>query len=183
MARRKPRLFSFSREVEIANFAEVVSAPEDRRALEALIDAFVEICRSHTVTPHTLAAVTQAARHGSEYVRGVGITRLAVLTHYFDEAAADLAQIAQDDDETVRLYACAAMANTPEAIGRPLLERALSDPAWRVRKAAAQAAGAVVWPALLPALTRRLEREGDARVAVVLRLAIAFQQPKAAPRP
>ncbi len=177
MARRKkPRLFSFSREVENANFEEVVTAPEDRRALEALVDAFIAICEAQSMRPETLMPVARAARHRSEYVRGVGITRLTVLTHYFDEAAAVLEQVARDPDEGVRLYACAALANTPEKVGLPLLERALADDSWRVRKAAAQAAGAVPWPELVPILGKRLREETDARVRVVLQLAIAFQR-------
>ena len=180
MARRKkPRLFSFSRDVEIANYEEVVTAPEDRRALEALIDAFIEICRTQAVTPETLMPVARAARHRSEYIRGVGITRLTVLTHYFDEASAVLEQVARDNDEEVRLYACAALANTPERVGLPLLDRALDDDSWRVRKAGAQAAGAVAWPELVPILAKHLREETDARVRVVLQLAIDFQRQSA----
>ena len=173
--RRKPRLFSFSREVEIANFDEVVTAPEDRRALEALIDAFIAICHTQTLSPETLMPVARAAQHRSEHVRGVGITRLTVLTHYFDEAATVLERVARDAEESVRLYACAALANTPPPVGIPLIERALEDPSWRVRKAAGQAAGAVAWPELTPILNSRLAREPDARVQGVLQLAVEFQ--------
>ncbi len=178
--RRKPRLFSFSREVEIANFEEVVTDPEDRRALEALINAFFAISRTHTLTPETLMPIARAARHPSEYVRGVGITRLTVLTHYFDEAATVLEQVSRDTDESVRLYACSALANTPEPVGLPLIARALEDPSWRVRKAAGQAAGAVAWPALSPVLLSRLAREPAARVRVTLQLALDFQAQAAA---
>jgi hypothetical protein len=174
--RRKPRLFSFSRDVEMGLFEETVTAPDDRRALGDLIDAFLEICRVQAVTPETLAPVERAARHPSPNVRGVGITRLAVLTHYFDEAATVLERVASDPVEEVRLYACSALANTPEAVAAPLVARALEDPSWKVRKAAAQAAGAVEAPTLVPILGRGLQREQDARVRVVLQLAIDFQR-------
>ncbi|MEZ4237993.1 MAG: HEAT repeat domain-containing protein [Myxococcota bacterium] len=174
--RRKPRLFSFSREVEIGNFDEVVSDPEERHALEAVIDAFIEICRHQAVTPDTLLPVARGSRHASAYVRGVAITRLTVLTHYFDEAREVLNQVARDGDEEVRLYACAALPNTPDDVGVPLIGRALEDPSWRVRKAAAQAAGALATPALLPILDARLHTEPDARVKVQLQLAADFQR-------
>jgi hypothetical protein len=174
--RRKPRLFSFSREVEMGLFEESVTAPEDRRALGELIEAFLEICRVQAVTPETLEPVERAARHPSPSVRGVGITRLAVLAHYFDEAVAALERITRDESEEIRLYACAALANTPENVAAPLVARALEDPSWRVRKAAGQAAGAVEAPHLVPILARRLQREQDARVRVVLQLAIDFQR-------
>src|SRR5688572_6364173 len=174
--RRKPRLFSFSREVEMGLFEETVTAPDDRRALGELIEAFLEICRVQAVTPETLAPVERAARHPSASVRGVGITRLAVLAHYFDEAIALLERITRDESEEIRLYACSALANTPEGVAAPLVARALEDPSWRVRKAAGQAAGAVEAANLVPILARRLQREPDARVRVVLQLAIDFQR-------
>lgn len=174
--RRKPRLFSFSREVEMGLFEETVTDPDDRRALGELIDAFLEICRDQAVSPETLLRVARAARHPSPYVRGVGITRLAVLTHYFDEAVGVMEQVARDENEEVRLYACSALANTPESVAAPLVARAIEDSSWRVRKAAGQAAGAVVSAELIPVLGRRLQKEQDARVRVVLQLAIDFQR-------
>jgi hypothetical protein len=174
--RRKPRLFSFSREVEMGLFEETVTAPDDRRALGELIEAFLEICRAQAVTPETLAPVERAARHPSPSVRGVGITRLAVLAHYFDDAVAVLERITRDESEEIRLYACAALANTPDTVAAPLVTRALEDESWRVRKSAAQAAGAVEAAHLVPILARRLQREQDARVRVVLQLAIDFQR-------
>ena len=79
----------------------------------------------------------------------------------------------------MRLYASSVLANTPAEIGLPLLDRLLADDEWRVRKAAAQTAGAVVWPGLLDVLESHLGAEGDARVGVVLSLAVAFQRERA----
>lgn len=174
--RKKPRLFSFAREVELGNLEELVTDPEERRALAALVDAFVEICASQAVTEQTLMPVARAARHRSAHVRGAGITRLTVLAHYFDEAVAVLEQVARDADDEVRLYACASLANAPESVAVPLLGRALADESWRVRKAAAQAATAMAAPELLPILDARLPDEPDARVKVVLRLAADYQR-------
>ncbi|MEQ1502989.1 MAG: HEAT repeat domain-containing protein [Myxococcota bacterium] len=174
--RKKPRLFSFSREVEVGNFDEVLTDPEERRSLEAVVDAFIEICRTQTVTSDTLMPIARGSRHKSAYVRGVAITRLTVLTHYFDEAMDVLEQVARDPDEEVRLYACAALPNTPDGVAVPLIERALDDASWRVRKAAAQAAGALWAPALLPILDRHLGTEADARVKIPLQLAAEFQR-------
>jgi hypothetical protein len=174
--RKKPRLFSFSREVEIGNYDELLSEPEERRALEAVVDAFIEICRTQAVSPRTLLPIARGSRHRSAYVRGIAITRLTVLTHYFDEALDVLEQVARDADEEVRLYACAALPNTPDGVGVPLIERALADDSWRVRKAAAQAAGALMAAALGPILEARLAVETDARVRVQLQLAADFQR-------
>lgn len=175
MGRKKPRLFSFSREVEIGNFEEVITDPEERRSLEGVIDAFIEICRAQSVTQDTLMPIARGSRHRSAYVRGVAITRLTVLTHYFDEASTVLEAIARDPDEEVRLYATAALPNTPDPVAIPLIERALSDDSWRVRKAAAVAAGAMVADRLLPILQSRISAESDARVRVQLSLAAEFQ--------
>lgn len=174
--RRKPRLFSFSREVELSNYEDVVTDAEDRRSLAAVVDAFLEICQAHAVTSETLMPIARAARSPSPHVRGVAITRLTVLCHYFEEAVAVLEQVSRDPDDEVRLWAVAAAANTPEPVGVPLIDRALDDPSWMVRKAAAQAGSAVDWPTLLPVLTRHLTTEADARVRVVLQLAIDFQR-------
>jgi hypothetical protein len=173
--RKKPRLFSFSRDVELAHVEEVVTDPGERRVLEAMIDAFLEICRVQSVTDDTLAAVTAAARHPSPYVRGVGITRLTVLAHWFEPAVQVLGSFLDDADEGLRLFATAALPNTPDAVATHLLERALRDPSWRVRKTAAQACSAFPAPALLPLLDLALAREPDARVKVVLSLAREFQ--------
>jgi hypothetical protein len=174
--RKKPRLFSFSREVEIGNFEEVVVDSEERRVLVAIVDAFLDICRTQTVSPETLMPIARGCRHASAYVRGVAITRLTVLTHYFDEALGVLEQVARDDDEEVRLYACAALPNTPDGVAVPLIGRALEDRSWRVRKAAAQAAGAMASPELVPVLDARIATETDARVRVQLVLAAEFQR-------
>jgi hypothetical protein len=174
--RKKPRLFSFSREVEIANFEEVVTDPEERRALVAIVDAFLEICRTQAVSETTLMPIARGCRHRSPYVRGVAITRLTVLTHYFDDALGVLESVARDEDEEVRLYACAALPNTPDGVAVPLIDRALDDRSWRVRKAAAQAAGAMAAAELLPILETHLGGEADARVKVQLGLALEFQR-------
>jgi HEAT repeats len=174
--RKKPRLFSFSREVEIANFEDVLTDPEERRALVAIVDAFLDICRTQTVSADTLMPIARGCRHPSSYVRGVAITRLTVLTHYFDEALGVLEQAARDEDEEVRLFACAALPNTPDEVAVPLIERALADGSWRVRKVAAQAAGAMQAEALGPILDQRLGLETDARVKVQLQLAADFQR-------
>lgn len=179
--RKKPRLFSFSREVEIANFEDVLTDPEERRALVAIVDAFLDICRTQTVSADTLMPIARGCRHPSTYVRGVAITRLTVLTHYFDEALGVLESVARDEDEEVRLYACAALPNTPDGVAVPLIDRALVDKSWRVRKAAAVAAGAMAVDELLPILERSLSSEGDARVRIQLQLAADFQRQANAP--
>jgi len=174
--RRKPRLFSFSREVELSNYDDVISDPAERAALEAVVDAFAAICHDHAVAPETLMPIARACRNPSMFVRGAGITRLTVLCHYFTEAHDVMEQLCRDDDEDVRLFATAALANTPESLAVPLLERCLSDGSWRVRKAAAQTGQASRWASLLPVLTRAHGREADARVKVVLQLAIDHQR-------
>lgn len=177
--RKRPRLFSFSRDVELAHYDEMISEPEERRLLEAIIDSFIQICAEHAVSPERLAPFATGARHPTAPLRGLAITRLSVLTHYFDEAAKVLAELCVDPDPETRLYAVSAVANTPAAVGRPLLDRALTDDAWRVRKAAAQAAGAVPWEGLAEMLAPHHGAEGDARVRVVLALALQFHEGRA----
>lgn len=174
--RRKPRLFSFSRDVEIASFAEVVTSPEERALLEALVDVFIDVCRTHELADGALAPFARGARHPAPSVRGVAITRLVVLSHYFPAAVQLLEEITADEDEGVRLYACAALANAPDVAAVPLIARALADPVWRVRKTAAQAAGTGSRPELLAFLEERVGTEADARVRVQVQLALDFQR-------
>jgi hypothetical protein len=174
--RRKPRLFAFAREVELSHYEDVVNDPDERAALEAVIDAFGVICRDHAVAPETLVPIARGCRHPSMFVRGAAITRLTVLTHYFPEAHDVIEQLCRDTDEELRIFATAALANTPETLAVPLLERCLVDGSWRVRKAAAQTGSATSWPSLLPVLAQAHAAESDARVKVVLQLAIDHQR-------
>lgn len=176
---KRPRLFSFSRDVELAHYDEVISDPADRVRLESIIDAFITICSDHAVTTGTLAPFADGARHPLPQLRGLAITRLSVLTHYFDEAGALMAELVDDPDPETRLYAVSSLGNTPPALGLPLLDRALTDDAWHVRKAAAQVAGAVPWDGIVERIEPHHDAEGDARVKVVLTLALRFHRERA----
>lgn len=171
MRRRKPRLFSFSREVELAHYDDLIEDPAERRVLEELVDAFLTIAHARGVDPVGLSAIEAAATHDNAAIRGLGITRLTVLTHYFTEAHETLARVCTHPRADVRLFSVTALANTPESVGAPLVDRALSDAEWTVRKAAGRALTAVLWPSAVTSLEAALERERDARVKVVLQLA------------
>jgi HEAT repeats len=179
--RKRPRLFSFSRDVEIASFSEVVTDPEERSLLEAIVDVFIEVCRSHALPPDGLVAFAAGAAHPAPSVRGVALTRLAVLSHYFDDAARLLETVAAAEDEELRLFACAVIPNAPDNVAVPLITRALEDPSWRVRKAAAQASATGHRPELIEVLGQRIGMESDARVRVLLQLALDFQRASRAP--
>ncbi len=174
--RKKPRLFSFARDVVLASYDNVPLAPADRRLLEAAVDAFVAICDVHRVAPETLMPIARAARHESMLLRGFGITKLTVLCHYFDEAHEVMNALCRDADAGLRLFATAALANCPQELAVPLLERTLADPEWTVRKAAAQVTTTVDWPELEPVLAAALDREADARVRIVLQMALEHVQ-------
>lgn len=171
--RKRPRLFSFGREVELNNLESWVDDPDERALLVAVIDGFLEVVRTRRLSPESLAPVVAAAGHPSESVRGVGITRLVVLTHYFPEALEAYRELAHHPDPGVRLYACSSLANAPD--DPDLLERFLADPAWEVRKAAANVCTTQRTDALHAIVERRLAVERDARVRVVLALARRFQ--------
>lgn len=171
--RKRPRLFSFGREIELNNLESWVDDPDERALLVAVIDGFLEIVRTRRITLAWLAPVVAAAGHPSENVRGVGITRLVVLAHYFDEALQAYRELAHHPDPQVRLYACSSMANAPDDLD--LLARYLADPAWEVRKAAAHVCTTQRTEALRDLVVARLTSERDARVRVVLELARRFQ--------
>lgn len=173
--RKRPRLFSFSRDVELDHFRGVVSDPSDQRLLEAMIDGFIEIGRTHEICDEALAPFVDGARHPLAQLRGLAFTRLSVLTHYFAEACEAFGVLCADPDPEVRRFAASALANTPPAFGTEWLDRLLADPEWTVRKAAAQTAGAVPWPGLAEIVAGHEGAEGDARVRVALSLARAFQ--------
>lgn len=174
--RRKPRLFSFAREVELSHYEDVVTDPTEWAALAGVVDAFAEICRAHAVAPETLLPIARGARHPSMFVRGAAITRLSVLCHYFPEAHDVMAQVCRDDDEELRLFATAALANAPEEVAVPQLQLRMADTSWRVRKAAAQVGAAGAWSTLIPVLEAAIAGEGDARVRIQLELALQHQR-------
>lgn len=174
MPRSKPRLFAFPREVELAWLRPGTDGETVRLATRA-VDAFAEIARQKSVSGDRLAPLVDAARHPDPQVRGLALTRLSVLCHYFPEAIETYGGLIRDADPEVRRFAVTVLANTPsQAIGA-LLPLALADGDWNVRKAAATVAGALPLPELKPLFAQHLEDERDARVKVVLQLAVAHQ--------
>ena len=123
---------------------EIATDPSDHRVLEAVIDAFGRTARSKRLLLEDLTHIVAAARHPSASVRGIGITRLAVLTHYFPDAADALELLVHHPDAEIREFAVTACANTPPALARRVVEGAVSDSWWGVRKAAASVANAIV---------------------------------------
>lgn len=174
--RTRPRLFSFSREIELGHYDEIVRSGEARAALEAVVDAFIEVCGDRRLTPARLRPIADAAGHADLHVRIAAMHRLAVLCHDFEEAVEALAAFPDHPDPDVRLLACASLANVPARVAAPLLARYLQDPVWLIRKSAGQVASAVPMPGLLTTLTSALQQERDARVRVVLQLARGFQE-------
>ncbi len=179
--RRKPRLFSFPLEVELSHYDEVITDREARKVLRSVIESFIEIAHSKRCGAQFLAPIAAAARHPDPQIRGLAILRLTVLCHYFGEAVDELAKIATDPDVETRVFAAPMLANTPPGVAVPLVQLLLEDDEWRVRKAAAQVGTAIALDDLLPVLSRRIAREQDARVRVVLQIALDFQR-RAAPR-
>lgn len=180
--RKKPRLFSFARDVVLGSYDNVPLGHAERSLLEAAVDAFVAICDVHRVAPETLMPLARAARHDHMVLRGFGITKLTVLCHYFAEAHDVVEQLCRDDDVGLRLFATAALANCPSDLALPLLERCLLDPEWSVRKAAAQVTTTVDWPELLDIVKAALLVESDARVRIVLQMAVEHAERLAAER-
>ena len=139
-------------------------------------DAFGRTARTKRLALEDLAEVAAAARHPAAGVRGIGVTRLAVLTHYFPEARQAYAVLAQHRDLLVREFAVTAAANTATALAATVVRQALDDPEWAVRKAAARVAGAVALPEGRAVLESALATEADARVRVALELGLRFQE-------
>lgn len=169
MAQSKPRLFSFGRETELANLNAWVADEDQRALLVEVVDAFIEVSRTRRVTDETLEPIVRASCHPAESVRALAITRLVVMTHYFEEAQAALVGVAADEDPQVRLFATSSLANAPEPCQDQLLPALLIDPAWQVRKAAAQVCGST---GRADALRLRLPQEPDARVKIAIELAL-----------
>lgn len=171
MARTRPRLFSFSREVELGHYDELVRSPEARALLERAVDAFIAICKDRMLPPERLQALVDAAVGPDPNVRMAAMNRLAVLCHYFPAPASALLEIAAHPDPDVRTLCCAAAGNAPPEVTLGVITLLLRDPLWTVRKAAAQLATTVPLPDLSPLVDAAME-ERDARVRVVLQLAL-----------
>jgi HEAT repeat protein len=175
MQRRKPRLFAFPREVDLAGIDQWATDPEQMRLLTDVIDAFGTVAKTRKLLEHHLRPIERAARYPDDQVRGVAMTRLSVLTHYFDEAIIRFEGLLRDEDSSVRRFAVFTLANTPPRVIYSMLPGALADPDWQVRKAAATIAGALPLPDLGGLFADRLADEQDARVKVVLQMAVRHQ--------
>lgn len=175
MSRRKPRLFSFAREVELSYFPDVGPGTTAWHALSQAVAAFASVCEDRSLSPDRLERVMAAATHQHPSVCGLGTSRLAVLGHYFPEVGAAFGELMRHPGLQVRLFATTALSNAPAEMAREHLLVALADPEWQVRKAAAQVCSAVPIPGVLPALRTAREVERDARVRIVLQLAEEHQ--------
>jgi len=174
--RKRPRLFSFGREIELANLDTWVEDADQRALLEAVVDAFIEITRTRKLADDTLAPIVTAASHSIENVRAIGIIRLVVMSHYFPDARTAFTELALHEDQGVRLYACASLGGAPEQLLPEMLHTFLSDTSWEVRKSAGQVCTTMQDDELLALVNHQLTVERDARVRVVLELAKRFQQ-------
>ncbi len=181
MTRRKPRLFSFAREVELSYFPDVGPGTPTWHVLAYAVAAFASVCEDRSLSPDRIARVMAAATHQHPSVCGLGTSRLAVLSHYFPEVSAAFAELMRHASLQVRLFATTALSNAPTDMAREHLRVALADPEWQVRKAAAQVCSAVPLPGVLPALRAAREIERDARVRIVLQLAEEHQARVATP--
>jgi hypothetical protein len=175
VSRKKPRLYSFPRDVELGYFPDVPPGSTAWRALAAAVDAFAAICEAKTATPTQVDALTDAARHPHPSVSSLGAGRLAVLAHYHPPAGDALTGLLVDPSEQTRLFAAAALANAPAPLASVGLATAARDPSWTLRKAAAQVCTAIPLPGFGPQLAAWREGERDARVRVVLQQAEDFQ--------
>jgi len=173
--RARPRLFSFARETELANLDAWVQDEAQRALLVELVDAFLEISRTRKIREETLAPIYAAASHPSPRVRSMGISRIAVLTHYFEEARDAFAKLLTHEDPSVRQFACHALAAVHDLAFTDLLPIALADPSWEVRKAAAQVCSTLRRSDVMGWVQQRLSVETDPRVQGVLVAAVQFQ--------
>lgn len=136
MAARKPRLFSFGRETELANLDAWVDDPEQRQLLVAVVDAFIEISRTRKLRPENLAPIAEASAHPADTVRALALSRLVVMAHYFDDARSTLAELAGHPSPQVRQFVASSLANAPETSREELLPELLTDSEAPVRRAA-----------------------------------------------
>lgn len=173
---RRPRLFSFSREIELSTI-EGWARPEERPLLESVVDAFLEVTRTRQLTGPRLAPVVEACGHPSANVRSTGLSRLVVMAHYFEHAKEALRELAVHPSADVRATAASSLANAPEDLLLPQLERHLEDESSSVRRAAARLAlthSSV--PGLVPVLERAMARESETSLLQLLDKAVAKQR-------
>ena len=138
-AARKPRLFSFGRETELANLDAWVEDPEQQQLLVAVVDAFIEVTRTRKLTAENLAPIVVASAHPADTVRALALSRLVVMAHYFDDAHEALVALARNPSPAVRRFVAASLANAPENSRESLLPALRGDPDPTVRDAAEHA--------------------------------------------
>ncbi|MCB9691800.1 MAG: hypothetical protein H6736_08295 [Alphaproteobacteria bacterium] len=171
---KRPRLFAFSREIELST-VEGWATPAERPLLEEAIDAFLDVTRTRQLTNERLEPIVAACRHASPNVRTVGVARLVVMAHYFEHARDAYRDLALAEDAGVRETACGSLPNAPDELWLPSLEIYLADEEPTVRQAAARVAATQVDPGLVTVLERALARETDPFTLKLLGRAHAVQ--------
>ena len=164
---KRPRLFAFSRETELAHVHLWVQNPQEQQAVEAAVDAFIEVTRTRRLAEENLATIVSACASDSDMLRTLAITRLVILTHYFELAREAYEQLAAHENPKVRQFITSGLLNAPSALQTLLAPTMLADPDPDVREAA------VPVNASHPAhITARLEVESDAKVRRALERAL-----------
>ena len=115
MARTRPRLFSFPREVELQHLATWTSDPAVQATVTELVDTFAEVARPKTLPPESLDVLTRGATHPNDQVRSIAGVRLSVATHYFPDALEAFERLRNHADTGVRQTIEALVPNTPLA--------------------------------------------------------------------
>lgn len=170
MTARKPRLFSFGRETELAHIDMWAETPEEREVVEAVVDAFIEIARTRKLRGETLRPIADAAAHPSETVRALAITRLVVMAHYFEHARTELCKLVREAPTAARPFLAAALVNAPAQIQDELLPELIADPDAATRRSAIPAC---VSAEKIDLLRHQLTVETDERVRQALEHALA----------
>lgn len=174
-AKKRPSLFSFGREAELAHLDQWIAGPADRDVCVAAVDAFLNVVRTRHLPMEWLTPIATAVVHPAAEVRAFTITKLTVLAHYFEDACAVLGAICTHPNPEIRAFAFGALSHAPETSWPPLLADGLHDEVWQVRRAAALVCTTSRSPVLAQLVEQALLAETDARVQVVLQNARRFQ--------
>ncbi len=169
----RPRLFAFSREIEIAAFDGWASVDE-RPVLEAMVDAFLQVARTRKLEPDQLRAVLDACEHPSANVRSLGLSRLAVLAHYFEAARDAFEALGHHGESRIRESVCQALPNAPSSTLHALLPHLLADPEVPICIAAAKLAAAQ--PSMEEPLERALAAATDPKSRAALQQVLAARR-------
>jgi HEAT repeat protein len=171
--KKKPKLFSFSRETEVNHVNAMVKDAEKREILYKMIDSFIEVIEKEQLTERTLSPFIEGLKTNDTFVWGVAGSRLVQLSHQYEIASKELKKLVSDKSANIRFRVIANLVgNPPLSLAKEILQEGLRDKSKKVREKTADVISSLKLTDLQECLKMQLEIEKDDDVKSSIQFAL-----------